>query len=175
MTDTLLITSADIAKIRSITLTGNMTAMLTPHIRSAQDSEIRKALGDVMYTDLMNNSSAQKYVDLLGGLDYTNLDNKTVTFRGLKWALAYFAWARYIEDRTSQDTPSGMRVKVNDYSEAPSSAEIKSKVGQARLDGSEYLRHCIEFIKTFPLVYTLYANDCTTSTNNTASFKMRTI
>ena len=58
--------------------------------KEARNVHLRGVLGDALYTDLINNSTEEKYQKLLAGEDYTNQSGDTVIFYG---ALEYLAYA----------------------------------------------------------------------------------
>lgn len=157
MADVLLIDRDDVMMWRPVSTVIDETLDLTPYIREAQDIDIRPTLGDALYYDMLTNVSQQKYVDLLGGIDYTDSANNTVSFRGLKAALSYFFWARYIDMRGVVDSPAGfIRGNLGQYAESLDRKTIDMQANKARQIGDQYLFDCKKFLRLNTTTYTKY-------------------
>lgn len=167
----LLITVQELKVFRPLSETVNKATQLDPYIREAQDMDIEPVIGAALFEDMINNLTVEKYTDLLNGKQYENSEGKTVSFMGLKAALSYYAWSRYILYRNTQDTPSGMVTKTNDFSTPVDSKVIAQQSNQCKLNGEKYLQDCIRFLKTFPAVYDLFDDGCRRKTGGN-SFKM---
>jgi len=161
MPDTLLIDRDDLKLWKGVSLTATEITELTPVIREAQDLDIAVQLGKPLYYDLMNNSTDDKYVELLDGKEYTDSEENTVFFKGLKAALCYYTWSRYIKTRNKKDTASGyMQKHQGQYSQPVDYREIEKEANQCRMDAEQYMKDAIDFIKTFPLIYPLFTATC---------------
>lgn len=125
-----LITSADFVNVREISSNVAMTARLNPYIQEAQEFDIKPILGEVMYFDLLKNSSETNYSNLLAGKEYI-YENYTYQFIGLKTIIAYYAYARFIQNDQIKSTPTGFVTKTNEYSERITKSEIDRIVSQA--------------------------------------------
>lgn len=67
-----------------------------------------------------------KWVILIGGGNYTNCRENEVKILGLKKALTYLAYARYVLINSSDDTPNGLVTKDNNFSIPKPLKEIES-------------------------------------------------
>ena len=134
--------------------------MLQPHILAAQLVDVKSVLGNPLYTDLIANRYDVKYKDLLEGGTYTNSNNNTVTFQGLKAALACYTYARYMMSKNAVDTPFGMVAKTNEYSEKADASIVHTIASAKRSEATAYLNECIEYIKNNLTTYTMYEAEC---------------
>jgi len=161
MPDTLLIDRDDLKLWKGVSLTVTEETELEPYIREAQDLDISVQLGKPLYYDLMTNSANAEYVDLLDGTDYLDSEENTVFFKGLKAAICYYTWSRYIKSRNKKDTASGYMTKQQgQYSQPVDYREIEKEANQCRMDAEQYMKDCIDFIKTFPETYPLFTATC---------------
>jgi len=152
---TLLINRTDITPYAQVALHSRDEAMLQPHILAAQNVDVKPALGEVLYTDMVANSLQEKYRLLLDGGSYTNDNSEVITFQGLKAALACFTYARYMLSKNAVDTPFGMVSKTNEYSVQTDTKLLLSIASDKRSEGSAYLNECLNYIRLkenlFPL------------------------
>lgn len=146
MTDTILVTHAEIDVVRKLATSINFDAECKPVIRIAQDMDIRPALGDVMYYHLLDNVADPDYDALLNGANYENVDGETVSFRGLKHALICFFWSRHIIN-PSKSTPFGEVIKQSGFSDTTDPKLLFPQSNQWKLDGKQYLLDCITYIE----------------------------
>ena len=82
-------------------------------IDEAEEMDVRPVLGSKMLNYIRENVSTLG--DLMNGTTYTFKD-LTYTFKGLKTAIAYYAYARLIVGGDIEVTRSGMRSRDSDYS-----------------------------------------------------------
>lgn len=116
MTDTLLISAADLQEVKQIPASVTY-ARLSPYMMQAQWFDIRQQLGDVFYTDMITNYSSEPYATLLNGGTYTDTDNNTITFTGLSYAICYYAYAKFILNQQISVTSFGVVQKTNEFSQ----------------------------------------------------------
>lgn len=157
---TLLINRTDIIPYCQVAIHSREEEMLQTHILASQLVDIKGVLGNALYTDLIANRLETKYVTLLEGGTYVNDDGYTISFQGLKSAIACYTYARYMLSKNAVDTPFGMVAKTSDYSEKADSGIITSIASAKRNEGSAYLQECIQFIKDNIDDYPLYENGC---------------
>lgn len=165
----LLITKADISQYFGISDSLNVEKQLDMHIWNAQQVDVKQVFGNAFWTDLSDNADTDMYIDLLEGKTYTNEAGVSVSFAGLKTALCFYAYARYINFRNSQDTPFGNVVKRSDYSDPVDPKILFQQSNQIRIDAAVFLNECIDFIKTFPSIYTLF-DLCNASVTSIGSY-----
>lgn len=157
---TLLINRNDMVPYCQVAIHSREEEMLQPHILASQLVDIKHALGNALYTDLIVNRYDDKYKLLLDGGTYTNQNNNVVTFQGLKASLSCYTYARYMLSKNAVDTPFGMVAKTNEYSEKADASIIQSIISAKRSEATAYLNECIEYIKNNIDTYTLFQTDC---------------
>lgn len=128
---------------------------LHPFILAAQNNDLKPVLGNVLWTDLVENRLQANYAKLLDGGTYTK-DGETHSFSGLKAAIAEYTYARYCMGKNIQDTPFGMVVKESDYSSPASAKQLAEVAAAHRLAGQHYLEEAIAFIKATIADYPKY-------------------
>lgn len=156
MTETLLITLDDIKAIKQISQNINAVERLQPYIQEAQLFDVKGKLGPLFYHDMIKNVSDQKYQELLNGITYT--DNATPSneyhFIGIKTAIAYYAYARYILN--GQVTATGFSVvrKTNEFSEPVEDKTLVRLSTQARMAADALMDDCRDFLDIKYQTYT---------------------
>lgn len=93
---TLLINRTDITPYSQVAIHSREEEMLQPHILASQLVDVKVALGNALYTDLVANKLDPKYVALLEGGTYVNDDGYTISYQGLKSVIACYTYARYM-------------------------------------------------------------------------------
>lgn len=171
MTETLLITLDDIRAIKQISQNINAVDRLQPYIQEAQLFDVKEKLGPVFYHDVIKNNSDQKYQDLLNGITYT--DNASPAneyhFAGLKSAIAYYAYARYILN--GQITATGFSVvrKTNEFSEPVEEKTLVRLSTQARMAGDALMNDAINFLNIKYSIYTKWNTGVCAPSRSTGS------
>lgn len=141
-------------------------------IEQAEDFDVKSALGNVFFTEL--DSKKATYATLLNGGSYI-YNGYTYSFKGLSYAIAFFALARWTKGSNTNATPFGTVVKSSNDSDPVTNSDLMIKVNEYKSIGSQYLQECIDFLdlQTDP-IYTLYRNSVSPqSTKN--SFKIQII
>lgn len=75
-------------------------------MEEAQVENLQKLLGFDFYQDIMQNPTAEWNAKLLDGGEY-EYNSVTYFYKGLKYVLAYFAYARYVKISSKKDTAAG--------------------------------------------------------------------
>jgi hypothetical protein len=149
-----LITITDIQKYKPVSSNTNTAKKIDPYILEAQMLDLRKILGDALYFDLVKNWPVPEgeptdmsvyYTDLMNGKEYTH-QGISYTFSGLIPVLAYYAYARYAADSSTEETATGMVTKTNQFSTPVSEKTIARKVDQARSAAFSYQLEMIDFL-----------------------------
>jgi len=92
-----LITIAD-ARAKT-TVSKNLNAdTFAAFVANVQDISLQNLLGSALFYDLEQNIAEQKYVDLIDGVEYTDLNGQTVYFPGLKPYIIWQFAADYLID-----------------------------------------------------------------------------
>ena len=96
-------------------------------IQEAIVFDLRPIFCDFFY-DLQNNwGSVEKiWTSLIEGGEYINCKENTINILGVKKALTYLAYSRYVIINSFDDTPNGQVTKTNQFSIPKPLAEIQS-------------------------------------------------
>lgn len=81
----------------------------------------------------------------LNGGYYTTSEGDTKRFEGVRKALCYFAYARFIRNHSSQVTPFGVVSKMGDESSSVDLRTIAAMASEAVNIGEEFLSQSLEF------------------------------
>ena len=135
----------------------NLTKSLDPYIWEAQNLDLKPLLGSALFYDMMENLTVQKYIDLLSGKVYEYRENN-IYFNGLKPSLVYFAYARYINNKNSIDTPYGLVQKRNPDSNQSPEKEIARRVSQAKSAAATFFNEVAQFLNSNVADYPLWQN-----------------
>lgn len=157
-----LITTEDFKAYRQIT-DNQLASKIDPYIKEAQFIDLREALGDALYYDLVNNSGNSIYQTLIDGSTYVDTQGYTVSHEGLKPVLVYFAYARYIENSGSHDSAYGQVTKRNEHSDPISEKTLARKVTNARSTAKAYLNDVIKYLNVNFEDYPLWRVSCSPS------------
>lgn len=134
---------------------------ITPFIIEAQQNDLRPALNDALYYDLMTKFTQagddmySAYQDLIDGKEYT-YGSHTVYFSGIKPMLAYFTLARFIVSQQVNITRFGVTQKLTPQSEPTSFAAIQAEANQMKSTAISYQNELIQFLETKASTYPLY-------------------
>lgn len=140
-----LISKADIASVGDVSDTVKEEIFL-PFIRSAQDVDVKPVIGNVGWTYILKNKDTEEVQALLDGGEY-EYSGSTYSFTGLRYALAHFAYSRYMVRRSVKDTRFGAVVKTTDVSEP---ADYKALAAIARDHSATavaYLNEVLEYMR----------------------------
>lgn len=107
MAENIIITKTDFDGDIPITQNIVNDKILKPYILQAQRFDLKQRLGAAFYQALNDNLAGAIYLTLLNGTTYTNSAGQSVSFRGIKIALAHYAYARYILESNATNTPLG--------------------------------------------------------------------
>jgi len=150
-----IITITDIRELRRIPNQVEWTGDFENYVIEAQRFDIRPFLGDAMFYDMMENLTSAVYVDLLDGTEWTYAEN-TIQFDGLRVALAYFSFARYIQSNNVFMTRYGLVTKSTEHSEPVDEKTIARLVSQARNAANAIIEQAKLFLNNNIAVYTLW-------------------
>lgn len=156
-----LVTAAEMSTMVHEMSTNIESTKITPYIEEAQEFDIKDVLGELLYVDMLANLSAANYVKLLTGGNYT-VSGKVYSFKGLKHAIAYFAFGRMIPFLAFNVTRSGIRTKANrgldgDVSVDAERKELADFSTSCKNKGIALLNDCIRFIERNSSDYPLYS------------------
>jgi len=92
-----------------------------------EETDLLDLLGIALLQDLQDNPTEANNVILLDGGTYTDCNDNTIKFKGLRYALSYMIYYRYMNAINVQDTASGAVVKNSDESTRASKGQIDEK------------------------------------------------
>ena len=115
----------------------------------AADAEQKPTASAQVFTGSEGELPQDEWLLLNGGYyDASGCGREDTYFAGIKAALAYFAYARFLRNHSLNATPFGIVVKEGDGSSPASSAAINAAAASAEKVGREYLAGSMAFWKT---------------------------
>lgn len=114
-------------------------------IREAENMDLKPVIGDALLYAVKKDS--ERYAPLLMGGLYETPQGELKSFEGLKSALAYFTFARFVRNGDGNVTRSGFMVKDNEHSARASETEKERAYNDAKSIAERYLSECMEFVK----------------------------
>lgn len=120
---------------------------LLAYITEAEQLNIKPVLGDALFLDILSQEEDETYAMLLSGGTYTACDGELYSFVGLKVALSYFVFAKFVMVGDFQTTRYGTVFKESDYSTHISSKERSDAYNDALEVGNCYLNDCVRYLK----------------------------
>lgn len=133
MIDPILLTQDDFKPYRDISDNVDFDR-LTPWILEAQKQEMRSFLGQPLYLvmindwdDLLKEFTTARFEELWDGLDVAD----EYRFYGLKPAIIYFAYARFLKNQKTTVTRFGVRNLENDVSTQEDATATRTRLGEA--------------------------------------------
>lgn len=153
----LLITQADIEALESFSTNTNFEKKVRPHINKAQQFDVRPLVGEEFWIAIVQNPSA--FSDLLNEKIYT-YNNHTYQHPGLKSVIVEYAYSRYKGEANTEDTPYGVQIKRNDYSDPVSETTISRQQKNAVAAAEVYWRRVEEYLDRLKATYPLWRMSC---------------
>lgn len=139
----MIITADDIRKYRPIAQNINATDRIDTYIVEVETLFLIPQLGAKLFKDIDTNKS--NYSLLIDGGYYNNDESH---FAGLLAAVSYLAYARFILNQPFNVTALGNVFKNSEFSEKADMATTARMSNQAEKIGLEYLRQCVEYLKS---------------------------
>lgn len=133
-------------------------------IAEAQDLDLTPAIGAALL-ELAQDDHSERIEQLLNGGTWEDC-NGTHRHKGLKTALAYYAWARATRASVVTATRFGAVVKQDDYSRTSSAQERQAAYGEAFAIADHYLAEVVEFLNANRDIYPEYSGGRVTNTRN---------
>lgn len=116
-------------------------------IWEAEEIDIQNALGTAFYYDLIQHKTDSEYAKLLAGVEYIPIGGTyKLFFRGLKPAIAYFAYARIMTRQNQESTAFGQVTKLNQYSNPVPDKTIVRDIETARATAQKFLNDAILYL-----------------------------
>lgn len=163
----LLITYSEQQTIKPIS--ENNQSRFAQIMEEVQINELQELLGIELYQDLINNPTSAQNVILLDGTTWT-YNSQSIVMKGLKYVLAHYFIAPYVDEIPKQDTFSGY-VKHNfDESNQTNENEKHATKKRARETAMKFWREVELYLDNHQDTYTYWK--CANS-KNFARPKMR--
>ena len=156
----MLITKSDIQTV--IQLSDNLPLdKINPMISRAQELDLKPQLGPALYKAFVDGVTASTaiYTTLLDGESYVWCSDETIDFPGVRPALAWYAYARYLSGANHYSTVNGIVVPTNEHSEAMSEKGITRQISEAREAASHYIDEMHRYLCEKETTYPLYKGD----------------
>jgi len=114
-------------------------------MEEVQVEDLQKLLGFDFYQDIIQNPTDTWNAALLDGGDY-EYNSVTYTYVGLKYVLAYFAYARYVRVSSKKDTASGFVSKQFEDSRQIANGDKANLHKDFQKIAHKYWEECEKFI-----------------------------
>lgn len=113
-------------------------------IREAEDMDVKPVIGDSLL--LAVKATPSRFQTLLDGGRYVDGSGKGKSLAGLKSALSYFVYARFVRNNDGNVTRIGFVNNNSDHSTRALDAERERAYNDAVAIGRRYLQECMEFV-----------------------------
>lgn len=133
-------------------------------IAEAQDIDLAPAIGAALL-EVVQDDHSERIERLLNCATWEDC-NGIHRHKGLKTALAYYAWARATRASVVTATRFGAVVKQDDYSRPSSAQERQAAYGEAFAIADHYLAEVVEFLNANRDIYPEYSGGRVTNTRN---------
>jgi hypothetical protein len=153
---------------------GEDDALLLPHIVTAQNLDIKPALGVVFFTDLIANYLEANYQKLLKGDTYT-FEGESYEFVGLEPAIAAYTMARRRRGSASIDSPFGLVTKESQFSQPADSKAVAASIAEAQEIGIGYLDQAITYLNHNASLFPKWEVACDGNVKKTRRFSISAI
>lgn len=141
-----LIDETTLLQYRTISSSVNEAKRITPFIYEAQVFDLKPLMGAALYDDCVINKTVAPYAQLIAGTQYTDTNGHAVIFEGIGAALAYFAYARFIENQQITITAFGVVQKETPYSSNVDARTIQQRATQARSGALAYWAQAAKYM-----------------------------
>lgn len=123
-----------------------------------EELELRDLLGDALLQDLQNNPDSAQNEKLLNGSEFTDCFNHTIKFKGLRYVLAYFNYAKYIGSSFVKDTNTGFVQKNREESQVINEGTVNRLQIENRKIGMREFELVKEFLNKNCDTFTLWVS-----------------
>lgn len=118
------------------------------YIAETEQLYVKPLLGDMLYMDLLEKKdSLDEYKILLDGGTYTNRRSETFLITGLRTAISYYVYAKYVMNGDFESTRYGVVIKDNEYSNHLSDKNRSSCYNDALEMANSYMQECLLYCR----------------------------
>lgn len=140
----MIIDSNYIRGIRDISANIDDVKRIDPYIEEAEKEWVIPSIGAKLYKDLISKVDSENNTTLLEG-GYYNGD--TAYLSGLKKAIAYLAYSRYVRNSNVFLTSSGARAKGSlEFSDSVDDRAVVRVANEAEKRGIKLLDECVAYL-----------------------------
>ncbi len=140
----MIIDSNYIRGIRDISVNIDDVKRIDPYIEEAEKEWVIPSIGAKLYKDLISKVDSENNTTLLEG-GYYNGD--TAYLSGLKKAIAYLAYSRYVRNSNVFLTSSGARAKGSlEFSDSVDDRAVVRVANEAEKRGIKLLDECVAYL-----------------------------
>lgn len=164
----LLINKNDFREYKQLSK-GRDLEVVEQYIQEAQDIDLRELMCDSFYFDLIKNWQEPEYQKLIHGGSYTDADGIQREYKGLKAALVYFSYARYVMRSSSVDTAFGMVQKTDANSQPVPLSEKRDIRDSSIQTANRYWLDVKKYLDEKEDVFTKWKDCCGCSENKNKS------
>lgn len=154
----MIFTPEDIREVRPISENVNDIKRLSPYIDECENLFLIPAIGSKQYKALEEATTplTEELENLLNGCYYAD-DAKYCS--GLKKAMGYLVYSRFVRNQQANATAFGMVTKRSEFSEPLDEKTIVRIANDAEKIGLEYLQQCVDYYN--------YGKECSEKQNYT--------
>lgn len=138
----MITTTEDIRAVRPIAENVNDVKRLIPYIDECEKLYLLTSVGAIQFKAIENKTIANYSILMAGGY----YDNDTKYFAGLRAAMAYLVYSRFVRNQNVNATAFGIVAKQGQYSENVDEKTIVRVSNEAEKVGLEYLRQCVDYL-----------------------------
>lgn len=147
-----LITPAELGKYGRPFSARSDEDKLNAYITEAEQMNVKPVIGDELYLSILDKGEdEEQYTRLLNGGTY-EAGGKLYTFAGLKAAMSYYVFAKYLMVGDFNATRFGVSMKEDSYSSHISSAERSNAYSDTLEVANCYLQECVDYCKRCGLI-----------------------
>lgn len=132
-----------IRAVRPIAENVNDSKRLIPYIDECEKFFLMKAIGPAQYKLLDSDPKPENFETIMGGGFY---DNNTKHFAGLRQAMGYLVYSRFVRNQNVNATAFGLVAKQGQFSDPVDDRSIVRIANDAEKIGLEYLRQCVDYL-----------------------------
>ena len=172
MAESLLISISDIQTYREISATFK-PARFNAFAMEIQRENLRNLLGQSLYKDFFDNVSVERYTNLLNAKEYTDSNNNTVQYYGLKPILCYWWLAVATREGDLFLSNHGAIELVNNPRQNFERYKEKERIAIGYMESAQnYANDSIEFLNENSATYPLWEGTNKKNATNFLTFRL---
>jgi hypothetical protein len=154
---------ANIRAVRPIAENLDDTKRLNPYIAETENLYLLPMIGAKIYEELdtyvnAESPTANPTYDLLMNGGYYTHASERYQFAGLKMAMGYLVYCRFLKNQNLNVTAFGITRKTSEFSEASEERTVVRVANDAEAIGKRYLQECYEYLSRMEIFETYREN-----------------